>query len=274
MNEMIGQGHFARKQILCPSKLISWRHQRCFQIGLALARPFAGKRVLDYGCGDGTFLAMLMESKGRPGFAAGAEIDERLVEDSQNRFASIPSLSFVRLKDLKTAEHAGQYDAVFCMEVLEHVVEVEPLLNDFDRLLAPAGQLIISVPVEIGLPIIIKQTVRRIAGWRGLGDYPGTSLYSVSELWASEFAGERQHIMRPLHRQPDGSAFYDHKGFNWRMLRQEVGHRFPILQTTASPLTWLTPHLASQVWFLSRKRNPAAGGAPGAEKTDLGKGPD
>ncbi|MBI4327202.1 MAG: class I SAM-dependent methyltransferase [Chloroflexi bacterium] len=249
MNEMIRQGHFARKQILCPSKLISWSHQRRFQIGLALACPFAGKRLLDYGCGDGTFLAMLMESKERPGFAAGAEIDERLVEESQKRFAGIPGLNFVRLKDLNTAEHAGQYDAVFCMEVLEHIVEIEPLLNDFDRLLAPAGQLIISVPVEIGWPIIVKQTARRMAGWRGLGDYPGTSPYSLAELWASVFAGQRQHIKRPLHRQPDGSAFYDHKGFNWKLLQERIEQRFKLLQTVGSPLTWLPVGWASQVWF-------------------------
>ncbi|MEK7684047.1 MAG: methyltransferase domain-containing protein [Verrucomicrobiota bacterium] len=257
MNEVIGQGHFARKQIFCSSKLISWSHRRRFQIGLALARSFAGQTILDYGCGDGTFLALLMESKDRPGCAVGAEIDERLVEDSQNRFASIPRLSFVRLKDLKTAEHAGRYDAVFCMEVLEHVVEIEPLLNDFDRLLAPTGQLLISVPVEIGLPIIIKQVVRRIAGWRGLGDYPGTSPYSVSELWASVFARERQHIKRPLHRQPDGSAFYDHKGFNWKLLRKKIGQRFKLLQTVASPLTWLPPRWGSQVWFKAGPKTPS-----------------
>ncbi|MHB8521999.1 MAG: class I SAM-dependent methyltransferase [Limisphaerales bacterium] len=254
MDEATKQGHYARKQICCPSRLIAWSHRRRFATGLALARDLAGKTVLDYGSGDGTFLAMLMDSPHAPKLAMGAEIEERLVEECQQRLGQRAGLQFITVRSLEGADHVGRYEAVICMEVLEHVVEVELLLNDFDRLLAPAGRLIISVPVETGLPIIVKQTARRIAGWRGLGDYPGTSPYSLAELWASVFAGPRQHITRPLHRQPDGSAFYDHKGFNWKLLREKIGQRFKLLQTVGSPLSWLPVGWASQVWFVVRKR--------------------
>ncbi len=108
------------------------------------------------------------------------------------------------------------------MEVLEHVIDPLPLLADFERLLAPGGTLVISVPIETGLPILVKQVVRRVAGWRRIGDYPGTSSYTPRELAKSVFAASRQHIIRPVFPRSDGRLFHDHKGFNWRALRATV----------------------------------------------------
>ncbi len=254
MDELIQQGHYARKQIGCDSSLIAWSHRRRFLAGVRLASALAGKRVLDYGCGDGTFLAMLMDSPAPPRAATGAEIDVRLVEQTRARFAKVTSLSFVHNDELERPEQTNAYDGLVCKEVLEHVVDRERVLALFTRLLAPGGILIVSVPVETGLPLLVKQTMRRIAGWRGLGDYPGTSPYTFGELAASVFAGSRQHILRPLHRQPDGFESHDHKGFNWMLLREQIRARFELFQTSSSPVTWLPPHLGSQAWFIARKR--------------------
>jgi predicted SAM-dependent methyltransferase len=140
------------------------------------------------------------------------------------------------------------------MEVLEHMVNVETLLERFERLLSPSGKLLISVPVETGLPLMAKQALRRIAGWRGIGDYPGTGSYSFTEYCKSVFAGRNQHIARTLIREADGSVVHDHKGFNWMALREILARRFQMERTCGSPITWLSPHLGSQVWFLAGKR--------------------
>lgn len=253
MDELIQQGHYARKQIGCASSLIAWSHRRRFLTGVALARELAGKRVVDYGCGDGTFLAMLMAAEWRPAHGTGVEIDERLVTLTRERFKNVPDLDFIHGSELERPAHQGAYEGVVCMEVLEHVVDQEAMLEFFHKLLVPGGQILVSVPVETGLPLLIKQMMRRIAGWRGLGDYPGTSGYTARELWASVFAGARQHITRPLHRQADGFASHDHKGFNWMLLRERLKTRFGPVDTLASPLTWLPPHLGSQAWFRARK---------------------
>ena len=84
-------------------------------------------------------------------------------------------------------------------------------------LLKPEGKLLISVPVETGMPLLIKQAARRIAGWRGLGDYKYTSAYTLREYCASLFPGKRQHITRPIYKGGDEHAFHDHKGFNWKV---------------------------------------------------------
>ncbi len=250
----VDAGHFARQQLHSRDPLIAWSHRRRFSAGLALARPFTGRRVLDYGCGDGTFLGLLQLGDGRPALAVGAEIDPRVVVDCARRFETVPAVQFVNVADLAGADHSGAYDAVFCMEVLEHVTDSLPLLADFERLLAPGGTLVISVPIETGLPVLVKQVVRRVAGWRRIGDYPGTSSYRPRELVKSVFAASSPHIARPVFPRSDGSLFHDHKGFNWRALRATVASKFDLVRTVTSPLNWPGPHFSSQVWFEARTR--------------------
>jgi 2-polyprenyl-3-methyl-5-hydroxy-6-metoxy-1,4-benzoquinol methylase len=140
------------------------------------------------------------------------------------------------------------------MEVLEHVLNPDQFLDNFHRWLAPGGILLLSVPVEIGLSVVIKQAVRQINGWRGIGDYPGTTSYTWGEMVRAVFAGPTQHVERPIHRNPDGSEFHDHKGFNWRLLRRKIQDRFELLDERSSPVAWLPAWVASQMWFKARKR--------------------
>ncbi len=254
IEDQIRSGHFAKKQIGSKDRLISWTHQSRFTVGLEFAAQCAGKRILDYGSGDGTFLAMAMSAEHRPARAVGAELEPSVVDDCNARFAEVDGLDFIPIGDLDGEAHAGAYDGVFCMEVLEHVVDLDPIFDQFASLLAPDGRLYVSVPVETGLPLIFKQTYRTIAGWRGIGDYPGIEPYTTGELLASLFPGTRQHIRRPVFTSPDGFESHDHKGFNWRHLCELLANRFERERAIASPIPALTPHLASQVWLQFRKR--------------------
>jgi SAM-dependent methyltransferase len=253
IDETLRDGHYAAKQIFCRDRVIAWSHRRRFEIGLDLARRFTGRRLLDYGCGDGTFLAMLQATGAAPGETVGAELDEFQVTDCQARLGS-RGLRFVSIADLDDDAHRERYDAVMCMEVLEHVVEVDMVIERLWRLTAPDGTLMVSVPVETGVPLLVKQSARRVAGWRGIGDYPGTSPYTLREYWASVFAGRRQHLDRPIYDAGGGTPFHDHKGFNWMTLAERLRGRFVVDETIASPMPWLGPRLATQVWFVARKR--------------------
>ena len=68
LRDAVSGGHYAQKQILSRDRLVAWSHARRFDTALTLARNFSGKRILDYGSGDGTFLAL--DDDGR--LAAGA----------------------------------------------------------------------------------------------------------------------------------------------------------------------------------------------------------
>lgn len=260
LKDAVDSGCYAQQQIHSRDRLIAWSHRGRFRTALTLGRQFAGQRVLDYGCGDGTLLGLLLASGFAPRLCVGAEIGDEIVRECQGRFDT-PGLRFVHVNDLKRPEQAAAYDAVFCMEVFEHVVDPAPLLADFERLLVPGGSLVVSVPIETGVAVVIKQAGRRVAGWRGIGDYPGTTGYTPGELVRSVFAGSQPHIDRPVFRRADGSAFHDHKGFNWRVLRAALAVRFDILRTLTSPVSWLGPQLATQVWFVARRRALPGNGA-------------
>jgi SAM-dependent methyltransferase len=248
----LGKGHYAAKQIFCRDRLIAWSHRRRFEVGLRLARRFHHRRILDYGCGDGTFLALLADTASPPADALGAELDDFQVTDCRNRLGDRAGLRFASIASLDEVPHRGLYDGVICMEVLEHVVPLDEVIDRLWRVLADEGTLLVSVPVETGLPLLIKQAARRVAGWRGIGDYPGTSPYTPHEYAVSVFAGRRPHLVRA--RLGSAAApFHDHKGFNWMALRDRLARRFTIEQTVASPMAWLGPHLATQVWFVARK---------------------
>lgn len=253
LNSAIREGSYARKQIFSRDSLVAWSHGRRFDTALELARGFRGQRVLDFGSGDGTFLAMLMMSESAPREGVGAELSASAVEDCRTRYRAERRLAFAYVDELDTAAHLHHYNAVFCMEVLEHVVDWSPVLARLSRLLVPGGALIISVPIEIGLPVVVKQTVRRVAGWRGIGHYPGTTSYSWRELWSAVFAGPSQHVVRPVFHNVDGPT-YDHKGFNWKVLLERLKEQFEVDRVLSSPLPALGPGLGTQVWFVARPR--------------------
>ena len=251
----VRDGHYATKQIFCDDRLIAWSHRRRFEAGLAVARQFAGKRLLDYGCGDGTFLALLAESGAAPALAVGVELDARQVDDCRRRFGHLPHARFDLIERLASPEHERAYDAVVCMEVLEHVVDVDAVISQLSRVLVDGGTLVVSVPVETGLPLLLKQTVRRVAAWRRIGDYhEGHMTYTWRELFDGVFAGDRQHIVRPRHLGATGVPYHDHKGFNWRALADRISTRFAIASVAASPFARLGPSCATQVWFVARKK--------------------
>ena len=225
----IESGHFARKQLYGGAMLITWSHRRRFQLACWLAARFGGRRLLDYGCGDGTFLAMACDGLGAPVEVVGAEISDALVNDCRTRLGGRAGLSFVTVADLARPGWEGRFDVLFCMEVLEHVVDREAVFDLWDRLLPRGGEVIVSVPNETGPALAIKQPARRLARWCGMSDYPGSAPYTWREYARSLFAGRHPHIIRPVHRGADGSASHCHKGFNWRALRDELMGRWKLV---------------------------------------------
>jgi len=256
-NGLLAGGVYARKQLFCKDCIVAWSHGSRFRLGRKLAEPLAGRRLLDYGCGDGTFVALVHDLFPN---AVGADLDHKQTEDCARRFASLSGLTFLLTERLADRQYDGNFDIVFCMEVLEHCTEEvrARVLHDLHRLVWADGTVIISVPIEIGPSLVGKQVVRTLAGWRKLGDYQYTEHYTCRELWKMIFAGPRTAIDRPVYRAdfiPGQPTFYHgHKGFNWSALLLQVRELFHVRRLRFSPLGWMGGLFSSQAWFLCQPK--------------------
>jgi SAM-dependent methyltransferase len=111
----------------------AWTQRR----GLLQAELHPGDRVLDYGCGSGRFLALLDD-------AAGVEIAEAAVERAR---ANAPHADVRLLEGDGTIPFGhGEFDLVWCSEVLEHIPDVGFALSEIRRVLKPSGRLLLTVP--------------------------------------------------------------------------------------------------------------------------------
>lgn len=227
--------------------ILQWSHGSRFRFACELARPLAGRRLLDYGCGDGHFLELA-----RPLFPERVGTDtwaEQLAE-CRAQFAGDPGVAFLAPSELGP-EHDGRYGLVTCMEVLEHCppAELERVIADLRRLVAEDGVVLVSVPVETGPSLAVKQLVRLAAGLRRLGPYRHPNeVYRPGEFVRMLFAGERTAIPRPVYWYGQ----HGHKGFNWRALRARLAGTFRVEEVRFSPVPPLGSLLNSQAWLVCR----------------------
>jgi methionine biosynthesis protein MetW len=100
-----------------------------------------GSRVLEVGCSSG-YLGRALIDKGC--HVTGLEIDPEAAREAREnglivKEGSVEDASF-------RASIAERYDFVLATDVLEHLREPAPVLENFKRWLGPGGQAIISVP--------------------------------------------------------------------------------------------------------------------------------
>jgi 2-polyprenyl-3-methyl-5-hydroxy-6-metoxy-1,4-benzoquinol methylase len=156
----------------------------------------------------------------------------------------LPDTRFVPVTELK---QEGTFQIIFCLEVLEHVVELDKILDQLRYLLEPDGRLVISVPVEMGVTLAIKQAARRLTAWRGNRDYAETERYTLGEFLCGLMGGK---VLRPIYTDPAGFRYHGHKGFDWRELRRALNAQFELVEESVTPLPWLP----SQHWLVLKPR--------------------
>ena len=252
----IPPGHYAKKQLLSPSRLVRWSHGSRFRLARELVTPFAGRRLLDYGCGDGTFLAFVQDLFPD---ALGVDVAADQIADCASRFDGSPGIAFLPTSSLNDPRHLNRYELVVCMEVLEHCPD-DIQVSVLDQMLAvtsPGGTVVISVPIEIGPPLAAKQGARALVALGGLSEYATRERYRPAELARMLFAGADTAIPRVEYDGEAGSRFTGHKGFNWRRLQKTIERPFEVERRLFSPMPLLGAWMNSQVWFVCRKRSTA-----------------
>jgi ubiquinone/menaquinone biosynthesis C-methylase UbiE len=110
-----------------------------------------GDRVLDLGCGEGSFSAWALE--GGAGSVIGADIAESALSRARRAH---PELSFQRVDPDRPLPFAdNRFELVWASEVIEHVADTALWLSEVRRVLVPGGRLALTTPDHGRLRLLV-----------------------------------------------------------------------------------------------------------------------
>ena len=124
-----------------------------------LGEVSSGGHVLDAGCGRGWLSRLAAER----GFKVDSiDIADKVMEENEfvsRRYGIKMSLKKASVDDLPFED--GEFDAVFLIDVLEHLPSPEKALQEIERVLKSGGKLLVSIP-GYSYDLIFDRLVGRI----------------------------------------------------------------------------------------------------------------
>lgn len=197
--------------------------------------------VLDFGCGSGEFARLLAATSPRSLIVA-----YEPVQRMRRQAAATLSTVNAELVASLTAEKR-QFELITCLEVLEHLPprQLAAALASIRARLAPGGRLLVTVPIETGLPGLAKALFggRRflLQGLRGALGLPIDR--ETLETRRASLAGEPAQAV---------TYYSSHIGFSHGPLKAALrAAGFEVISAHGAPFPMLPSWLNSQlVWVL------------------------
>lgn len=122
-----------------------WHKARFREVG-KLIEPVSGD-VLDIGSADGVFTKVILD-KAKPKKIMGIDVLESSVDWANNHWKNTKKM-FFRVGDAhKLYFPSESFDAVFALEVFEHVFKPKVVLSEIKRVLKRNGYVVILVPSD------------------------------------------------------------------------------------------------------------------------------
>lgn len=194
--------------------------------------------IAEIGCADGIFLLTLSKL-----------CKELHATDIQESF--INNLSKVKIKNLhlhvddiqNSTLSNNKFDLVICLETLEHLSNPSKAISEINRTMKKNAHCIISVPIEIGFPLLLKYLARLILGYGK--SYDGG--YSFREL-VNAFFKKPDEIYHSKH--------LGHKGFDYRSIVRLLRNNFIIEKIEYFPFSILGSNFNYRIILLCKKTSP------------------
>lgn len=144
------------------------------------------QRTLDFGCGSGVMLPFLC---GVSQHVRALDVDLAPFKRMQAHLEFPANLEIQDARKVKLEDWpVGEFDLITALDVLEHVVDLEPTLTSLLRLLRPGGCFVISGPTEN----IFYRIGRRLSGPEYTGSYHERGILEVRRQLASR--AQVEHI--------------------------------------------------------------------------------
>lgn len=221
------------------SKIKKFSHQKRFDVAIKLIDLEPEESLLDFGTGDGYLLEKLFYTTQNRNLYGYDPID--FMYDELQQTISKNNLNSIKITNNLSAFNHKTFNVVSCLEVLEHFSEKEQRsrILEIKNFLKDDGRIIISVPIETGLPSLLKNIIRFFIKQGKEGGTIKNTLKSFLGL--------------KIERQKEG-YIYTHVGFNHKNLEKlfkECGLK--TVKKEFSPFKFLYGTLNSQVFYILNK---------------------
>jgi ubiquinone/menaquinone biosynthesis C-methylase UbiE len=121
-----------------------WHKARFYNVSRVIEQ--IGGKVLDIGCADGTFSKVILE-RSKASELIGIDVLKTSINWAKNHWKN-RKMKFLVGDAHKLKFPAGSFDAVFMMEVLEHVANPKLVLKEVERVLKKGGYGVFLVPSD------------------------------------------------------------------------------------------------------------------------------
>lgn len=197
-----------------------WRLRGITRALRSLGLPRVG-RLADFGCSDGFILEQL-RARSFPGAEwrfYGFDNSRRMLARARSKH--LPDTVFAHFELTRPDdEWADAFDMVLCLETLEHASDYEPALLNLWSVCKPGGRVLASIPVEVGVPGLLKFFGRRLA-YRD----PYSHFFGTASRWPyvrALLTGSDLSVFRSVSSGDHGSHFgFDNRCFE-AFLRREL----------------------------------------------------
>jgi len=187
------------------------------------------KLILDMGCGDGPFFPTLENYGGK---IIGLDFSswmlllaKKLIKFKNHPLKKVILLNsegkYIPLKD-------NSIDTIFCLESFEHIMDSRTLIDEIYRILKVDGELIYSIPIEIGFSLIFRQMIMKMI------NFQGDHSYSLKELFKTGILKKPSKKRYHLYNNP--KQHLTHKNFDWRIIQDLINKKFKQNKVIFSPL--------------------------------------
>ncbi len=129
-------------------------------------RPLA---LLDVGAGNGYFVSLASRE---------FSMDAKGLEISKAEIKFAKEMNGIDLIEQDVRDHKGNYDAVTCFNVIEHVVDPHSFLSAMVKCVNPGGMLVVSTPN----PRCMRARIRGLSKWERVDPPHHLNLFSKNAL--------------------------------------------------------------------------------------------
>jgi len=225
------------------SSVKRWMHQKRFNDAFKLLNLKSSDTLLDYGCGDAHLLELCLKSvpaKNLCGFEPAKNMYEQAISNVKEKNIRITN-SINNIQE--------QFSKIACLETCEHLNsnDLQKLLTNIESLLLQNGEVLISIPVEIGIPAFFKNIFRFIYS-------KNDDNLNFTNCFKSLFG---INIVRQTKQKlSDVNYIYSHIGFDHRKFESLLKDHFKIKKIVYSPINikLIGAALNNTIYYMCKKK--------------------